>query len=144
MNLILSTPSIAYANAISAELWNLTRPASVRKSETTSKYCGTFEHPTEDKVAIGPLTENIRIHLGANEKKFIELVSAAVTEEEASALPQAIASAKGTKVNIVDIVTGAAPSLIDNFRTKEEMEAEGWFEQPVEEEEEEVEEVIEV
>ena len=136
MNLILSTPSIAYANSISAELWNLTRPTSVRKNETTSKYCGTFEHPTEDKVAIGPLTENIRIHLGANENKFIELVSAAVTEEEAQALPQAIADAKGRKVNIVEVVTAAAPSLTDNFRTKEEMESEGWFEQPAQEEEE--------
>ena len=138
MNLILSTPSISYANSISEELWNLTRPTSVRKNETTSKYCGIFEHPTEDKVAIGPLSESIRIHLKADEKKFIQLVSAAVTEEEAEALPQAIADAKGRKVNIAEVVTAAAPSLTDNFCTKEEMESEGWFEQPVQEEEEEV------
>ena len=144
MYLILSTPSIDYAKLVSHELWMLSRPRSYSGGEISQYYCGTLKHPGETKVAIGPITSDIHIHVYANVKDFVTLIEFAITDDERQLFSNVINSARSNKVNIVDIVTGAAPSLIDNFRTKEEMEAEGWFEQPVEEVEVEEEEVIEV
>ena len=55
MNLILSTPSIEYAKAVSHELWMLARPRGFSDNETSQYYCGTFAHPDGTKVAIGPI-----------------------------------------------------------------------------------------
>jgi hypothetical protein len=126
MNLILSTPSIEYAQAVSHELWMLARPRGYSDNETSQYYCGTFAHPDGTKVAIGPIDGKQNVHKDADEVAFVDIIRAALTEGEALALTNVINTNKGGKVTLTDIIT-ATPSLAPNLITREEMQADGWF-----------------
>ena len=126
MNLILSTPSIEYAQAVSHELWMLARPRGFSENETSQYYCGTFAHPDGTKVAIGPIDGQQNVHKNADEVAFVDIIRAALTEGEALALTNVINTNKGGKVTLTDIIT-ATPSLAPNLVTREEMQADGWF-----------------
>ena len=126
MNLILSTPSIEYAQAVSHELWMLARPRGFSENETSQYYCGTFAHPDGTKVAIGPIDGQQNVHKDADEVAFVDIIRAALTEGEALALTNVINTNKGGKVTLTDIIT-ATPSLAPNLITREEMQADGWF-----------------
>ena len=126
MNLILSTPSIEYAQAVSHELWMLARPRGYSDNETSQYYCGTFAHPDGTKVAIGPIDGQQNVHKDADEVAFVDIIRAALTEGEALALTNVINTNKGGKVTLTDIIT-ATPSLAPNLVTREEMQADGWF-----------------
>jgi hypothetical protein len=128
--LILSTPSLPYANAISHELWLLVRPSSVGSSETTQYYAGRYAHPDGAKVAIGPINGPQPIHEDADELTLAELIGLAVTEEEGEFIIQSIADAKGGSLSIMEMVE-QIDSLSPNLRTRAELEAQGWF--PIEE-----------
>ena len=126
MNLILSTPSIEYAQAVSHELWMLARPRGFSENETSQYYCGTFAHPDGTKVAIGPIDGKQNVHKDADETAFVDIIRAALTEGEALALTNVINTNKGGKVQLTDII-GATPSLAPNLITREGMQADGWF-----------------
>jgi hypothetical protein len=126
MNLILSTPSIEYARAVSHELWMLARPRGFSENETSQYYCGTFAHPDGTKVAIGPIDGKQNVHKDADEVAFVDIIRAALTEGEALALTNVINTNKGGKVQLTDII-GATPSLAPNLITREGMQADGWF-----------------
>ena len=126
MNLILSTPSIEYAKAVSHELWMLARPRGFSENETSQYYCGTFAHPDGTKVAIGPIDGKQNVHKDADEVAFVDIIRAALTEGEALALTNVINTNKGGKVQLTDII-GATPSLASNLVTREEMQDDGWF-----------------
>ena len=126
MNLILSTPSIEYAQAVSHELWMLARPRGFSENETSQYYCGTFAHPDGTKVAIGPIDGQQNVHKDADEVAFVDIIRAALTEGEALALTNVINTNKGGKVQLTDII-GATPSLASNLITREGMQADGWF-----------------
>jgi hypothetical protein len=128
--LILSTPSLPYADAISHELWLLVRPASVGADETTQYYTGRYAHPDGTKVCIGPINGPQPIHKDADELTLAELIGLAVTEEEGEFIIQSIADAKGGSLSIMEMVE-QIDSLSLNLRTRAELEAQGWF--PVEE-----------
>ena len=126
MNLILSTPSIEYAQAVSHELWMLARPRGFSENETSQYYCGTFAHPDGTKVAIGPIDGQQNVHKNADEVAFVDIIRAALTEGEALALTNVINVNKGGKVTLTDIIT-ATPSLASNLITREGMQNDGWF-----------------
>ena len=125
MYLILSTPSIEYANAISHELWMLARPRGVGDSETSQYFCGVQPH-ADGRVAIGPLDGTQPVHADADELSFASLIGHAVTEIEEDAVTQAITEAKGGSISILSIIE-ASPSLSPNLRTRSQLEADGWF-----------------
>ena len=122
--LILSTPSEDYANAISHELWMLARPRGISDNETSQYFCGVVVH--DGQVAVGPLDGTQPVHADADELSFGELIGHAVTEEEEDAIIQAITEAKGGSISILSIIE-ASPSLSPNIRTREQLEAAGWF-----------------
>jgi hypothetical protein len=124
--LILSTPSIAYADAISHELWLLVRPASVGGNETTRFYTGRFAHPAGDEVAIGPIEGSQPIHKDADEIPLAQLIGAAVTADEEAYIENTISDAKGGSLDMYDMLQGI-DSLSSNLRTRSELEADGWF-----------------
>ena len=126
MYLILSTPSLPYANAISRELWLLVRPSSVGASETSQFYTGRKAHPDGTQVYIGPINGPQPIHKDADELTLASLIGPAVTEEEEEFIIQSIADAKGGSLSILDMVE-QIDSLSPNLRTREQLEAEGWF-----------------
>ena len=126
MYLILSQPSIEYANAISHELWMLSRPRGISANETSQFFCGRFTHPTSGDVCIGPIHQPQHVHTDADELSFSQLISAAVTEEEEVAIVGAIEAAKGGSIQILDLIA-SSPSLSPNLRTYEQLKADGWF-----------------
>ena len=126
MYLILSTPSIQYAGAISHELWLLVRPSSVGASETTQFYTGCYAHSDGTKVAIGPINGPQPIHGDADELALASLIGPAITEDEEDFIIQSIADAKGDSLSILEMVE-SIDSLSPNLRTREQLEADGWF-----------------
>ena len=124
--LILSTPSEDYAKAVSHELWMLARPRGISDNETSQFYCGTYAHPDGTQVAIGPLDGTQPVHANADEQAFATLIGPAITEDEGQAIVAAIEEAKGGHINILSIIQ-ASPSLAPNLRTREQLDASGWF-----------------
>ncbi len=124
--LILSTPSLPYADAISHELWLLVRPASVGADETTQFYTGRYAHSDGTQVCIGPINGPQPIHKDANEYALAAKIGEAVTLEEAAFIITSIADAKGGSLSILEMVE-SIDSLSPNLRTREQLEAEGWF-----------------
>ena len=124
--LILSTPSLPYADAISHELWLLVRPASVGSDETTQFYTGRYAHPDGTQVCIGPINGPQPIHKDADELTLASLIAPAVTEEEEEFIIQSIADAKGGSLSILEMIS-EIDSLSPNLRTREQLKAQGWF-----------------
>ena len=129
MYLILKTPSIEYADSISHELWMLARPRDISSNETSQFLCGRYAHPDGALVAIGPIDDPQHVNENADEQSFVDLVGSAITIEEQDAIKAAIVAAKGGYINILSVIH-ASPSLAPNLRTREQLDAEGWF--PVE------------
>lgn len=125
MYLVLSTPSIEYADAVSHELWMLARPRGVSVSEVSQFYCGRFAHPDGTRVAIGPIEGTQKVHANADESAFAQLISPAVTDEEEAGITGAINASRGGSISILNIIK-ASPSLSPNLRTQTQLEAEGW------------------
>ena len=124
--LILKTPSKEYASAISHELWMLARPRGISDNETSQFFCGTLAHPDGAQLCIGPLDGAQPVHADADEISFGQLIGHAVTDEEEAAIVAAITEAKGGSIRILDLIE-ASPSLSPNLRTREQLDAEGWF-----------------
>jgi len=123
--LILSQPSKEYGQAVSHELWMLARPRGISEGETSQLFCGIQKH-SDGRIAIGPLDGTQPIHADADELSFGELIGAAITEEEEAGIAAAITEAKGGSIDIVALIE-SSPSLSPNLRTREQLEAEGWF-----------------
>tara|TARA_R110001632_G_scaffold90906_1_gene195090 strand:- start:872 stop:1267 length:396 start_codon:yes stop_codon:yes gene_type:complete len=126
MYLILKTPSKEYASAISHELWMLARPRGISDNETSQFFCGTLAHPDGAQLCIGPLDGSQPVHADADEVAFGQLIGPAITEEGGAAIVAAITEAKGGSIRILDLIE-ASPSLLPNLRTREQLDAEGWF-----------------
>ena len=124
--LILKTPSKEYASAISHELWMLARPRGVSDNETSQLFCGTLAHPDGAQLCIGPLDGTQPVHADADEVAFGQLIGPAITEEEEAAIVAAITEAKGGSIRILDLIE-ASPSLAPNLRTRDQLDASGWF-----------------
>lgn len=124
--LILSTPSKEYATAISHELWMLARPRGISDNETSQFFCGTLAHPDGAQLCIGPLDGSQPVHADADEVAFGQLIGHAITEEEEAAIVAAITEAKGGSIRILDLIE-ASPSLLPNLRTRDQLDASGWF-----------------
>ena len=124
--LILKTPSKEYATAISHELWMLARPRGVSDNETSQLFCGTLAHPDGAQLCIGPLDGTQPVHADADELSFGRLIGHAVTDEEEDGIIAAITEAKGGSIRILDLIE-ASPSLLPNLRTREQLDADGWF-----------------
>ena len=122
--LILTQPSEEYARAVSHELWMLARPRGISDNETSQYFCGVLTH--DGQVAIGPLDGMQPVHTDADELSFGQLIGAAITEEEEAGIVAAITEAKGGSIDIVALIE-SSPSLSSNLRTREQLEAAGWF-----------------
>ena len=124
--LILSTPSEDYAKAVSHELWMLARPRGISDNETSQFFCGCYAHPDGSQVAIGPIIDPQYVHANADEQAFATLIGPAITGEEEQEIVAAIEEAKGGSINVLSIIQ-ASPSLAPNLRTREQLDASGWF-----------------
>ncbi len=129
MNLVLSTPSIEYAEAVSHELWLLARPIEYSANETSQFYCDRFAHQDGTQVALGPVDGSQYVHINADELSFVDLIDAAITTEERHNLIAGINAAKGGIISVQEMIEGL-PSLSTNLITQEQMQVAGWFDEP--------------
>ena len=126
MYLILSTPSLEYAQAVSHELWMLARPRQYSANETSQFYCGSIAKPDGSQVAIGPIDGRQNVHRDADEHAFVDLIGSAITEGERLAIVNSINVAKGGQIQMLDVIN-ATPSLAAGLITKQQLEGAGWF-----------------
>ena len=126
MYLTLSVPSLPYAQQISRELWLLVRPLLRAEGEVSQFYTSTLAHPDGSSVAIFIPDESMPIHAEADEIPISELIGAAVTAEEEAGIEAAINEAKGGTINLLTMIQ-SLPSLSTNLKTRDQLEAAGWF-----------------
>lgn len=140
--LILKTPSIDYAKAISRFIYGMSVP---ELDETTQYYCSWIQHPTSGAVALAFFeNDSLPISTGANPVLLVDTIRAAITVDEAATLEALIANANtpveteitglggelitvsitNNRINPIDHVPA---SLASNIKTQAEMEAGGWF-----------------
>jgi len=118
------------ADQISFELWAISRPIGVRPSNETTKYLfGRIHHPATDEadpnfnMAALPvdLEYQVYVHPENNLDALLALFPEVPTEE-LNQLSTHIGSSASNKFRFGDIIPSTA-----TVRTKEELEAAGWF-----------------
>lgn len=118
--LILKTPSIDYAKAISRFIYGMSIPAF---NETTQYCCSWIKHPESDEVAlVFPENDLLPISPEANPALLVDTIRAAITTSEAIELGNLIANSQS--INPIEHIP---VSLTANIKTQAEMEANGWF-----------------
>jgi len=128
--LILSRPSVAYARAISAHLYRLTRPDHARSAEDVSAYwCGWLVHPSTGAVALVMPDEDIPVHTESDADLLVQAVAHAIPPAEAEKLRVDILATRGTRAAPLLFVPQSAQTQL---RTHSQMEADGWFATPAE------------
>lgn len=121
------------AISVSEKIYNLSRPTTAKNPDDVSKYCNSWlVHPINNEVVLEfPDVATIPISIEAREDEldgiFEPFVLAGfVPVEEAQIIQEAIMSFKGGVANIVDFI----PTFWINLaKTREQLEAEGWFPQ---------------
>ncbi len=123
--LILSAQATEpYAKLISHELWSLVRPRCVVDKESSQLWTGVWSH--DGRFAIGELDGSQPIHEDADEFALAALIGPAITDEEEAFIIQTIVDAKGGSLNVLEMLQ-SIDSLSPNLRSREQLEAEGWF-----------------
>jgi len=142
--LVLDQGGVDYAKEVSAAMWSLTRPAG---DNSTKYYVGWVEH-ADGRAALQVLgdtietededgnpaylfTESQPVHKDCNAAAFSNVISAAVTDAEAQSIEAGIEAAKGGRMSFLSVIL-SSPSLSPRLKTREELEAGGWFPEPEE------------
>jgi hypothetical protein len=106
MYLLLGQSGEEYAKALSAGLWKLSRPNA--DNETTSYYTGWITHD-DGRVALYVPEDTQPINGGADIEAFMPLVTKeGIPAEELAQF-------------------AASPTFSADLRTREQLEADGWF-----------------
>ena len=136
--LVLTQPSEAYAESISASIHALGRPAEVRSdSDVSKRYCGWIVHPTTGDVALClPEGDTHRIHQLADVETFCGLignpdVAVMVAAEDGTeslqgmTMSEHLNASRGGRGSILELLETTI--FTNNLLTKEQAEANGWF-----------------
>ncbi|HEY7823655.1 MAG TPA: hypothetical protein VIG24_12510 [Acidimicrobiia bacterium] len=123
MNLILSQPSIPYAQAMSAALWSLARPT--RGEGDTAYAVGWVQHPTTGEVALQLGDYRQRVDPDADVEAFVSALP--IPDDEAATLRTTLDNARGQVLAVADWLP---PTLRANVLTDEQMRAAGWWPEP--------------
>jgi hypothetical protein len=124
MYLVLSKNSLEYAKAISSALWKLSRPDAGELD--TKYYNGWIEHK-DTRVALEfPDGDTQPVHVDADSAAFVAVIAPVVSEAEQNAIQGILDASRGSRINILQVLQNS-PSLTPNLKTREQMEADGWF-----------------
>ena len=120
--LILTTPTVEHAEAMSAALWSLARPTS---TGGTRYAVGHIAHPSGDAIALvlGDYTQ--RVDPDADVDAFVAALP--IPEDEKDDVRALLNDARGSRLTVAEFLP---PSLAANLRTREELDADGWFPEP--------------
>ena len=139
--LILKTPSLDYAKAISRFIYGMSVPTF---SETTQYYCSWIEHPETNEVAlVFPENDSLPISPEANPVLLVDTIKSVITEDEAETLENLIRNAHTPQETTIELdgeiltintinstinpIDHIPASLAGNIKTHEELAGEGWF-----------------
>lgn len=122
MILTLTTPTEAYARAMSAALWALARPS--RGDADTAYAVGWIAHPTTGDVALSiPGAYTQRVAPDADVAAFVAALN--LPDDEAAALTGTLETARsGAPLTVADWLP---PTLAARALTDAEADAAGWF-----------------
>ena len=134
-HLILTQP---YAEQLSASIYLLGRPAEVQKGNEVSRYYSGWHVHEDGREALDIPDDSRLIHPDADIASFVALVAdtdvtVTTTDEEGvettevMTMEEFLESRRGSKVNILSLIESTV--FAPNLRTKEQMEADGWFPQ---------------
>ncbi len=117
--LILTTPSEDYAAAVSEAMWLLARPSA---TGSTRYAVGWITHPTTGDVALtlGDYTQ--RVDLDADVDAYV--AGLPIPQDEQDSVRDTLNAARGSRLTVDELMP---PALAANLRTREEMDADGWF-----------------
>jgi hypothetical protein len=122
--LILTQKSTEYAEAISSELWKISKPPQYwQENDVTTMYCGHVVH-SDGRVALAFPDVGLVIHRDADVQPLITLIT--------QGLPSNLAEGVANHLNNLDQIEGRMiedvlpPLYANNLKTKEQMS--GWFE----------------
>lgn len=124
MILTLTTPTLAYAQAMSGALWSLAVPSV---TGTTRYAVDWITHPSTGDVALLiPETYTQRVASDADVSAFVSVLN--LPADEAAALTSTLRGAKGgTSLTVAEWLP---PTLAARTLTDEEADAAGWFAEP--------------
>jgi len=125
MYLILTQNSTDYAKAWSRALYRLSRPDHVRDPADVTLYlCGWITHP-DGRVALDLGDADCPVHAEADTAAFTRDLP--VSASDRSKAKAGLDGRKGGRARVTDLLPDG---LKGNLRTREEMEADGWFPDP--------------
>lgn len=120
MILTLTTPTEAYAQAMSAALWSLAVPNA---TGTTRYAVGWITHPTTGDVALSiPDTYTQRVAPDADITAFVSALP--IPQQEQDDLAAMLEAARGNTLTVTELLP---PTLQANALTDAEADAAGWF-----------------
>ena len=121
--LLLTQPK---AESYSAALWGISRPPAVRSEKDTQLYTSWITHPDTGAQALYVPDDTRPVHVDADLQPLLDLMAPAITEAELTAITEAVEASRGGRISFKALVE-ASPSLSANLRTREQLEAAGWF-----------------
>lgn len=110
---------------VSSALWKISRPDS--DTNQTKLYCSWITHPETGQHALSFIEDDTQpIHPEADQAiaAFVGLVRPIVGEAEADALQTTLTNAKGSRVNVLELLP---PTISANLITPEQAQEAGWF-----------------
>ena len=129
--LVLTNPSVEYAEFISSMIWSIGRPEQTRTEQYGTKYyCGWITHPTNSLVAFEMPTDDEYIHPECDPTAIAEGLP--ISAEEKAMFISDMTNAKGTRVQPSSLIPS---SLVSNILTIDEAIVDGWYPDRVEIEE---------
>lgn len=124
-----------HAESFNRGLCRLLRPTHLRSpDDVTDYYCEMLTHPSGEWAALNlPDTDTVPIHVASDGRELAEVLSVfvrdgAITAEELGGIGGAAGANGGKEVRIADFIP---PSWAANVKTREQMEADGWFPEEV-------------
>ena len=123
--LILGQPLEMYAQIISAGLWAITRP--IRQTNDTQYYCGWVWNDSHTLIALClPDSDSQPIHIdaGDNIEALCNFIADTITPQEKIDLKDALMEARGGRIDVPNMFP---PTLSNLYKTREEMQAFGFF-----------------
>jgi len=141
--LILKDQDVAKAQAISERIWAAKHP-NPPAGTVTNAYTSLILHEdgrvalvvdgeaqvsTIDGEAVTSYSDAMRVDPAADTDALVDAVGDAVTPAEQAAMKGKLASAKGKSASLLQFAL-ETPSLKQRLKTREEMEADGWFPDP--------------
>lgn len=120
-----------HAENFNRGLCRLLRPTNLRGPDyVTDFYCEMLFHSSGEWAALNlPDVDTVPIHVAADGSELAQVLmvfvqDGAITAEELAGIGGAVGANGGQEVRIADFIP---PSWSANVKTREEMEADGWF-----------------